>query len=336
MSNLGGGQSLGLEETYATAYSSYLTVEKAFEKFSGLFAEAGCAGDSKTTASAAQIDCLKKVDAAKLVAQPTVARYVVQDGAIVTTPELPLSGKPGAVANVPVIFGVTSDDGASFTTYPKTPVASLEEGIMVGLGISKEYAQMVLASGLFNLTNPTGNVTLDAFNITQRVSTDLQFRCVDQATVYAGALSKTFPAAYYYELTRTIGGYDPNNLGGPPGNDPNAPYFRLHGGDAPWILGILRDPRNSDDLYSVQASVDVFGAFIRTGDPNPTMQFMRYRGYEEVDDMLAQYAGPWQKVNGPDEKANVRLLDWPAASTGWVDEAQCKFLNYTITSFYVK
>jgi hypothetical protein len=159
MSNLGGGVDLGLSGDYGTTYSSYYTIPQSY-KVAGqqIFSAAGCNSSSLD----AQIACLKQVSALTLVGLSTVARYVVQDGKYVNTEQLIVSTKNASTAHVPVIFGNVANDGASFSTYPKTPVADESAGIQAALGISASYAQAIIDSGLFPYYS-TGNITLDPF-----------------------------------------------------------------------------------------------------------------------------------------------------------------------------
>ncbi|KAL3427888.1 alpha/beta hydrolase (carboxylesterase) [Phlyctema vagabunda] len=332
MSNLGGGVGLGLSGDYATTYSSYYTVEQSYATAGqNIFAAAKC---NQTTLQA-QIECLKQIPALTLVSLSTVARYVVQDGIYVNTRELDLVNRNGSAAYVPVVFGVTANDGASFSTYPKTPVSSELAGIQASLGISASYAQSIIDSGLFPYYD-TGNTTLDSFNVSQRVATDIQFRCVDQATVYAASQSGAFPTSYFYQMDRTISGYDPNNLGGPsvspgyPKGNPNLPYFRLHGSDMPWVFGNLGTLRDANDLYSIQLTTAYFGAFVKAGNPNPPQSYLRVRGYATALKAV-QKTGTWQPVMSP--KGPIRRMDYPAVQSEFVDVAQCAWLNYPITYY---
>lgn len=197
---------------------------------------------------------------------------------------------------MPVIFGTTTDDGASFSNFPPANITTLSEGIQASLGISAEYAQLVIDSNLFPFYD-TGNLTLDSFNISQRLATDKTFRCIDEATVYAGATSRAFEKAYYYNIDRTYAGYDPNNLGasglasGPatpgfPDGNPNLPYFRLHGADVGFTYGNQQPLRDESDLKALQLMSGYFAAFARTGDPNPDMRYLQVRGYTSVSRLI--------------------------------------------------
>lgn len=333
MSNLGGGVDLGLSGDYGSTYSSYLTSEQSYAQAGqNIFDQVGC---TQATLDA-QIACLKTVPATTIVDLPVVARFVTQDGTIVNTEQLIVSVKNGSAAHVPVIFGNVANDGASFSTYPTTPVTSEVQGIQAALGISQAYAQSIIDSGLFPYFD-TGNVTLDSFNVSQRVATDNQFRCVDQATMFAGQQTGVFTVAYYYQMDRTSGGYDPNSLGGPPvtpgfpfGN-PNLPYFRLHGSDMPWVFGNLDTLRDAADLFSIQVGSAYFGSFVRTGNPNPSEAYLKVRGYTEVT-QNAQNTGPWDPVMSA--QGSMKLIDFPAKSSGFLDLEQCQFLNYSI-SYYL-
>ncbi|TKA73379.1 hypothetical protein B0A55_06368, partial [Friedmanniomyces simplex] len=302
-----------------------------------IFEEAGC----NQTTLAGQITCLKAVPSQTLVNLATVARYVVQDGTIVDTEELDVTNKNGSTADVNVIFGTTANDGASFSTYPKVNVTSEAQGIELALGISAAYAQDIINSGLFPFYD-TGNLTLDSFNVSQRVATDKTFRCVDEATVYAGATSGAFKSAYYYTITRTYEGYDPNNLGlsglsqgptepGYPYGDPELPYFRLHGSDLGFSYGNQYPLRDTQDLEASQLISGYFAQFAKSGNPNPSLRYLQVRGYTNTTQGVRE-SGPWQPVSsktGPTKK-----LDWPAPTVIFPDLPQCAFLNYSIEYYF--
>jgi len=328
MSNLGGGVTLGLNGDYGTTYSSYYTIDQSYAVAGKqIFSAANCT----TGDTAAQIACLEKIPALQLVGLPTAARYVVQDGTYVNTPNLILSKRNASTAHVPVMFGITENDGASFSTYPKTPVTSHLQGLQAALGINSTWAQRIIDSKLFPFYD-TGNLTLDSFNVSQRIATDKTFRCIDQATVYSGVKSRAFPKAYYYQFQRTIGGYDPNNLGGPANNDPNNPYFRFHGADMPWAFGTLSRIRDSNDLYSVQLVSSYFASFVKTGDPNPDIDYLKTRDYQKVIQGVAA-SKSWDEVS--DKRGEIRFFDYPGKRGDFVDVPQCEWLGYGL-DYYLK
>nr|OQO29848.1 hypothetical protein B0A51_02006 [Rachicladosporium sp. CCFEE 5018] len=334
-SNLGGGVGLGQTGNYATAYSSYITPQQGYALAGQqIFTAVGCNQTSVT----AQIACLAQVNYTRIATLPTRAEKVVQDGKIVNTEQLIVNTKNASTAHVPVIFGINANDGSSFSTYPKKAnVTSELQGIELSLGITEPYAQGIIDSGLFPYYD-SGNLTLDSFNVSQRVATDNQFRCVDEATVYAGATTGAFPRAYYYESDRTLGGYDPNGLGGPPvtpgyprGN-PNLPYFRVHGADQGWLFGNLPYLRDGPDLYSLQLESNWYAGFMKRGDPNQPRAYLEARGYTRTIEGI-QLSGSWDPIvgaNGP-----IKHLDWPSYSAGFVDVPQCAYLNYSL-SYYLE
>ncbi|KAG0652705.1 Acetylcholinesterase [Hyphodiscus hymeniophilus] len=334
MSNLGGGVGLGLSGDYATTYSSYLSIPESYAQAGQqIFSEAGCT----QTSLSAQIACLEQVPALTLVGLSTVADKVVQDGHFVDTEDLDVENRNGSAAHVNVIFGNVANDGASFSTYPKTPVRSELAGIEASLGISASNAQSIIDSGLFPYYD-TGNITLDSFNVSQRVATDIQFRCIDQATMYAAEKNGVFKSSYYYQMQRTINGYDPNNLGGPPASpgfpngNPNLPYFKLHGSDMPWVFGNLGTIRDADDLYSLQLTSGYFAEFFKSGQPNPPISYLKVRGYTKTIQAVEE-TGPWSQISGA--QGPIKLLDYPAVTSSFLDLPQCAFLNYSI-SYYLE
>lgn len=338
MSNLGGGQDLGLSMNYGTTYSLYYDIAQSYNASGQSIVNAtNCTSDSIEQS----VNCLRDFNATMLVYMDTVARYVVQDNIYVNTSELNVVTPYDGTAHVPIMFGNVANDGASFSTYPTTPIAegNLTGALQVGLGISISAAQSIIDSGLFPYENTTGNYTYDSYNVTQRVATDNTFRCIDQATVYAGATTRVFPAAYYYQFERAIDGYNPNNLPGAPVEpgypygDPELPYFKLHGADMDWVFGNFYDPlRDDNDLYSVQLVSSYFAEFVRSGQPNPNVEYLKVREYNMTLDAVQKY-GSWDKVSS--DTGPIHRLNYPSYSTDFVDLPQCAWLNYSV-SYYLE
>ena len=68
-----------------------------------------------------------------------------------------------------------------------------------------------LNNSLFS--EPSGpNVTLNVFNVTVGVTTDVEFRCLDQATAFSGVTHNLFKSVCFYEFNRSYQtpGFDPN------------------------------------------------------------------------------------------------------------------------------
>lgn len=60
---------------------------------------------------------------------------------------------------------------------------------------------------------PSGpNITTNVFNVTSLVNTDIQFRCLDQATAFSGIAHNLFKSVYFYEFNRSYQtpGFSPN------------------------------------------------------------------------------------------------------------------------------
>lgn len=92
---------------------------------------------------------------------------------------------------------------------------------------------------------------------------------------------------------RTYTGYDPNNLGasglsqGPisaayPNGNPELPYFRLHGSDLGFTYGNQYPLRDGLDLKAMQLITAYYAAFAKTGNPNPSADYLAIRGYTNV------------------------------------------------------
>ncbi|PSR88646.1 Carboxylesterase family-domain-containing protein [Coniella lustricola] len=332
-SNLGGGVALGLTGDYATTYSTYYTIDQSYAVAGQqIFAAAGCNQSTTITSIQDEVACLAAVNASTLVDLPTVARYVVQDGTIVDTEQLIVTSRNGSQAYVPIIFGTTENDGASFCLFPEANTTSEVEGIAYSLSITEAQAQRVVDSGLFPYYD-SGNLTLDTFNVSQRVATDLQFRCIDEATVYAAAVSGAFPTAFYYNQDRTYEGYDPLALGPSlnGGDDAEAPYFRLHGSDLGFTYGNQDPLRDERDLEASQLVSGYFASFTKTGSPNPDERYLEARGYESTLAAIRE-TGLWEAVS--DQRAKDvpvgKQLDYPAVTVEFPDRKQCGFLNYSL------
>ncbi|KAF9070262.1 cholinesterase [Rhodocollybia butyracea] len=337
-SNLDGSSFFG----FASTYSNYFTIEQSAQLVgSPTVKDVGCAnGTAKEV-----LECLRAVPALTLQNLPTAPKFVVVDGKFIKTDQLVLNGSV-PVAPAHVIFGWMADDGIDFQGNFPTSATTEAEDITTGIGISADIAKAVTASGLFPNPN-TGNETLDIFNVTGRVSTDGQFRCLDQATIFAAAKHGIFKSLRAYQFDRSYDGFEPipGLCSAPitpthPFGDPNLPYFRCHSGDLFFTFGTLGESipgtpfRDSNDLLFEQVIVDQWTSFARTFDPNPELAFLEARGYTTTTEALRAW-GAWEEVGAANRNGTnvLRLLDVPSSNIEWLEQAQCDVLGFGL-DFY--
>lgn len=319
-SNLGG-------LAYGTTYSQYYTDPQ----------EAAVVGNAILNATnCTDVTCLRKLPTEVVANITTVARYLVIDGTYLTTNDLRLNGT-GPVAHIPLMLGVMRDDGAAFISYPTG-----NESFPTFLNVSG-LPQDVSADNLFPVPNGP-NATLDVFNATARAATDGIFRCVDEATAYAGVTNDIFPVTYFYEFNRSyqLTGYSPNfpvcqapNATDYPNGDPNEEYFKCHSGELYYVFGNLKRIglpfRDSNDLPFEQFVVDTWSSFARTNNPNPDWRYLQARGYTNTMRELER-AGKWAPVTKDDQ--SLRRLQWPSSQVTFDEEEQCDALGLPL-DYYI-
>jgi carboxylesterase type B len=320
-SNLGGGG-------YGTTYSSWLSTGDEMTTAANSILNA-----TNCSSAASQVDCLRNISASALVTG-TVARYLVVDGTYLTSSELILNGTSANLSSIHLMEGLMRDDGGAIISYIQTKDLS-ESLTKVGFNSS-----LVVHSGLF--PKPISlNTSLDVFNVTSRVATDTIFRCIDQATSYAGVLNNTFaPNQYFYEFNRSYQtpGWDPNTpvcdapkTPSKPNGDPDLEYFKCHSGELYFEFGnILRmglPLRDSNDLPFSQFILDSWASFARTYNPNPDRTFLKARGYVNTS-MELNVAGDWRPVKYG--AWSMRALQWPSQQVGFRDVEQCAALGWPL------
>jgi hypothetical protein len=171
---------------------------------------------------------------------------------------------------------------------------------------------------------------------------DRIFRCVDEATAYAGLQNGVYEEVYYYEFNRSYqtGGWpgldvcEPPKSAAHPYGDPNAEYFKCHSGELYYVFGqLVRQGlpfRDANDLPMEQFTLDIFSSFARTYDPNPDLGFLQARGYASTQNELAT-AGKWRPSTKGD--MTIRELQWPSFQSGLLEEEQCTYLNLSLTYY---
>ncbi|PCH44337.1 carboxylesterase from carbohydrate esterase [Wolfiporia cocos MD-104 SS10] len=314
---------------YATTYSLYYTIpEEVSAVVEPLLQETGCDAEDA-------LECLRAYDAYELVNLPTVARFIVVDGTIITHPELILNGTV-PVANVHTMMGYMRDDGAAFIGYPTN--TNLTQAL-----INQYLPTSVVGSSLF--VPPTGpNATLDVFNVTARVATDIEFRCLDQATAYSAIEHDLFQSVWFYQFNRSYQtSWSPNYpvCEAPidathPYGDPSQEYFKCHSGELYYVFGTLPETlpyRDDEDLPFMQLMVDAWTSFTRTYNPNPDPSYLIARGLNRSAAHLAQQ-GPWLPVTSETLKTTpLRTLQYESFMTAFAEQEQCDYLGYPLDYF---
>jgi carboxylesterase type B len=196
-------------------------------------------------------------------------------------------------------------------------------------------ASTIIASNAFPLGS-NANQTIAVFNTTTRIATDASFHCSNQFVAYAGVSTGALPTVYYYEMNRTYQdpGYDSNHVcqapvtPSHPFGDPEMEYFKCHAGDLAVTFGnwarVGFPTRDEFDKPFTQLVVDYWTTFARSGNPNPSVGYLKARGYWAT---LAQIdrSGPWEKV----EKDRPRMMElqWDHYMRDWTDQKQCAVLG---------
>ncbi|KAK8041979.1 cholinesterase-like protein [Apiospora rasikravindrae] len=317
LSNLGG-------ESKGTSFSKYYTIDQEMKAVGNDILSATNCKDA-----ASRVDCLREVPAKTLASLDTVARYLVVDGTYLTSDKLQLHGPPLPVR---LMMGLVRDDGAPFIGYPHTAKKS---AYLESAGFS------IPSPRLFPIPDMASQ-KLALFNMTSRLATDGIFRCIDQATVYAGLQNDRFavPEVYFYEFNRTyqLRGWpvadrkidlcDAPKTPARPHGDPDREYWKCHSGELYYVFGNLARQglplRDEHDLPFEQFVLDSFTSFARTYDPNPGMGFLRARGYENTIRQM-QIAGRW--VPATKDAMTARIMQWPSHQRPFRELPQCESLG---------
>lgn len=320
LSNLGG-------INYGTTYSKYMTISEEMKTAgNSILASTNC------TNAASQVNCLRAVEASKLSQIGTAAAYLVVDGTYLVSEELELEG-PKLLVHL--MMGTTRDDGAAFINFPKS---ANQSEYLTSLGFNSTPS-----AELFPLPD-VANKTLALFNMTAHLATDGIFRCIDQATVYAGLLNNRFGPVYYYEFNRTyqltnwpqLDVCEPPKSTSHPFGDPAGEYFKCHSGELYYLFGNLAREglpmRDDFDLPFQQFVVDSFSAFARTYGPNPDLAYLRARGYTSTIGEIER-SGVWKAATK--NHMTKRILQWPSIQSPFSELDQCRDLGLPLDYYRI-
>jgi carboxylesterase type B len=264
--------------------------------------------------------------------------YPVVDGTYLTSDFIDLNSTSRTTNRIPVVMGVNRDEeGVLGTVFPTT---NLTTGI-IDISLANHLnATKLLSSHLFPLgSSNTNNATLDVFNTTTRISTDVSFRCFNQFEAYAAVKNGVLPDIWFYEFNRTYQdpGYNPNLICAAPVTpshpygDPSQEYFKCHAGDLANTFGNVArvgfPDRDGLDAKFGQLMVDYWTAFARTLDPNPNVGFLKARNYWSTINQIGG-SGPWEKVVASEPR--MMELQWNSRMMPFRDVEQCAVLGFPL------
>lgn len=255
-----------------------------------------------------------------------------------TTRGLPLDGI-GYAASVPVLSGRNRDELAVLTPFRAN--LSFSQYLETLTPVAGNYSH--LAKNLIFAPPTSGNLSLRAFNASQRFLTDKRFKCLDQATAYSATLHHVFPAVYQFEFNRTYQPPDYNPTGLCPAairNPQQEEYFKCHAGELAFTHGNIAfsglPDRDSKDTLFAQIVVDYWAAFARTGRPVPEPGYLEARGFWQSAEHIKR-AGLWDKVHVDSSGAGLSIMRLQYGEgmkmTTPVDVEQCKTLGLPL-DFY--
>jgi carboxylesterase type B len=315
-------------------FQPYVPLQQAISQTtSKVLNETGC--DSSPDVLA----CVQAYNATALINLPTNFNFPVVDGTYLTSPYIDLNSSAAnkQSSSVVVMTGVNRDEEGIL--IPLIPTTNLSESIL-NQGYSNETNAAIFANiADFPLgTGPTFNNTSvnQVFNTTVRIATDRGFRCSDEFTAIAAASTGIWPRVYFYEFNRTYQEPDYNTTGvcgAPitdthPYGDPELEYFKCHAGDLPISFGTFARSRYAErdahDIPFSQLVVDYWTSFARNLDPNPSVDYLRARGYWYTLAAIG-ISGPWQSVDAT--KPELMLLQPQSTMAPFPDEAQCAVLG---------
>lgn len=319
--------------SYAATYSRYYTIEEEIiAAVNPILSQTGCLNASS------QLDCLRQLDPFILANVTTPARFLVVDGTYLVHDELELTGQ-GPAAKVPVMLGFMRDDGAAFVNVYPLPNETVSDSLQAnGFNLSD-------ISPLSTFPEPaSSNETLNVFNTTALITTDSEFRCLDEATAYSAVKHYVFSSVYFYEFNRSyqLSGYSPNYpvceaplTADYPYGDPSAEYFKCHSGELYYVFGnILFNGlplRDENDVPFSQFVVDTWSAFARSGNPTPDVAYLEARGFTNTTREIQESSPAWPSVTT--DELTLRLLQWPSSEQPFSifdGQPQCRAVSFPI------
>ncbi|VDC04539.1 unnamed protein product [Peniophora sp. CBMAI 1063] len=309
-----------------------------------------------STSGAALLACLRTLDAQVLlnITQSAGNWPSVVDGDFV--PDFALAqlalgpGEKDSVNAVQYMAGFMPDEGQSLMGTVISPnISSFPEALntlVKSFTISQPLADAVLASGLWNTSEE-----FSPYNASQSVDTDHFLTCDGVAWTGAAATHKVFPKMYIYSIKRAYGlpFFDPFDLCTFPVGEEGTPYYKCHSGELFETFGTFNffdlPPRSDKDVPFTNLIQDLWGAFARTGTPNPSRAYLSVRNFTSTLSATHGWTWPrfdrvWSSESQPEVgegeesgegevrgkgEGGVAALDWPGPGVeGLPDVERCE------------
>jgi carboxylesterase type B len=315
-------------------------VEESYGNFTQeVLREVGCQGATD------EVECVRGIPAhelANLPLEPAVAKFPVMDGKYLLNRTFLLDGSgPLYAKDIPLMTGVTRDEAALFsTTYlAGIPWDSLDFETWTQVVYGNQDFFRLNADAIFNnmaLFGVSPESTGERFfNATIHVLTLSMYTCLDRAQAYSAAKNKVFDKVYSFNFHRT---YSPPPNDSPacsapktaerPFGDPQAEYYRCHGGSQVTMFGnhVRMDMPDRDGLDQdfSRLVVDYFSSFVRTGNPNVDESYLVARGYNSTLTQV-RAVGRWDEVDY--EAPEWMILDWDGFMAPFGEADLCAILE---------
>ncbi|KAK1219405.1 hypothetical protein PQX77_017877 [Marasmius sp. AFHP31] len=275
---------------------------------------------------AERLECLQDLPAQTLLNISTTQSWPsVQDDIYVLEPAVEQVGKGAeAINSVPFLAGFMPDEGQSLLAEAISPNdTDFNQTLTKAVGAT--VAQAVLSSGLWEITDE-----FTPYNATINVDSDLSLTCPAEQMISAAADSGAFPALYVYVMRHGYGQsfLNPYGLCSFPVGQPQVPSYLCHGADIYEVFGTYhlfdRPVRVDEDIFYTALVQDIWGAFARSGNPNPDLDYLRARGsaYNSTLAVLVNSGWIWPQFDDGETSGQVAALNYPglAVDEGMPDE----------------
>ncbi|KAJ5457488.1 hypothetical protein N7475_008876 [Penicillium sp. IBT 31633x] len=239
---------------------------------------------------------------------------------------------------VPTMFTTVRDESSLYTgsQVPNLGSTNLALDILLKVTYGHALAPKLISSGAFDIDHPVSD---GVRNAASAALTHSEWTCA-QAYLLNNTRS-AFPSLYEVQI---VDGHIQTTVDVPEICSPNSVYnASCHTSDVLLAWGTLNsktkdvDPYYDDrDIFHSQLIHDVFGAFLRTRNPTPDLEFLKIRGpaYASTFAIFASGEGADSGTKGlaieqytPSDR-NMTLLGMPPSSmANFEDSDQCAVLR---------